>query len=60
MEQSTVLLMPLYSYQRYNRDYLPTLVPVEVDERKAREWFSSLLSGVEFLHVRGVVHNDIK
>lgn len=42
------------------RAYLPTLVPVEVDELKAREWFRLLLSGVEFLHKRGVVHNDIK
>lgn len=48
------------SFVLITMDYLPTLVPVEVDERKAREWFSSLLSGVEFLHVRGVVHNDIK
>ena len=42
------------------RSYLPTLVPVEVEELKAREWFRFLLSGVEFLHKRGVVHNDIK
>ncbi|KAF7299648.1 Protein kinase domain-containing protein [Mycena chlorophos] len=40
--------------------YLPVLIPVEVDEAKAREWFHFLLSGVEFLHKRGVVHNDIK
>ena len=42
------------------RAYLPTLIPVEVDERKAKAWFRLLLSGVEFLHRRGVVHNDIK
>ncbi|KAG6853053.1 hypothetical protein C0991_007197 [Blastosporella zonata] len=42
------------------RAFLPALVPVEVDELKAREWFRYLLSGVEFLHKRGVVHNDIK
>ena len=42
------------------RTYLPTLVPVEVDESKCREWFHFLLSGVDFLHRRGVVHNDIK
>ena len=42
------------------RAYLPTLVPVEVEERKAKAWFRLLLSGVEFLHKRGVVHNDIK
>ncbi|KAF8918919.1 kinase-like domain-containing protein [Mucidula mucida] len=39
---------------------LPTLVPVEVEETQARGWFRYLLSGVEFLHKRGVVHNDIK
>ncbi|KAF8645210.1 hypothetical protein AX16_008037 [Volvariella volvacea WC 439] len=48
------------SYALITMDYLPTLVPVEVAESKAREWFRSLLSGVEFLHKRGVVHNDIK
>jgi len=42
------------------RAFLPTLMPVEVDESKAMGWFRSLLSGVEFLHKRGVVHNDIK
>ncbi|EIW80879.1 kinase-like protein, partial [Coniophora puteana RWD-64-598 SS2] len=40
--------------------YLPRLVPVEVPEPKAKNWFRSLLSGIHFLHVRGVVHNDIK
>ncbi|KAG5653104.1 hypothetical protein H0H81_002251 [Sphagnurus paluster] len=48
------------SYALITMAYLPTLVPVEVDEIKAREWFRFLLSGVEFLHKRGVVHNDIK
>ncbi|KAJ6621778.1 hypothetical protein B0H10DRAFT_2015719 [Mycena sp. CBHHK59/15] len=48
------------SYALITMAYLPTLVPVEVDESKAREWFRFLLSGVEFLHKRGVVHNDIK
>lgn len=43
-----------------SRAYYPRLVPVEVPERHAKEWFRSLLSGVEFLHKRGVVHNDIK
>ena len=42
------------------REYLPELVPVEVPEHKAKEWFQSLLSGVQFLHSRGVVHNDLK
>ncbi|TFK27626.1 hypothetical protein FA15DRAFT_701826 [Coprinopsis marcescibilis] len=40
--------------------YLPTQLPVEVEESKAREWFRFLLSAVDFLHKRGVVHNDIK
>ncbi|TFK40865.1 hypothetical protein BDQ12DRAFT_648195 [Crucibulum laeve] len=48
------------SYALITMTYLPTLVPVEVEELKAREWFRFLLSGVEFLHKRGVVHNDIK
>ena len=42
------------------RAYLPRLIPVEVDEPVAKVWFKSLLSGIEFLHIRGVVHNDIK
>ncbi|KAI6098294.1 hypothetical protein EDD16DRAFT_1527318, partial [Pisolithus croceorrhizus] len=48
------------SYALITMAYLPTLVPVEVSEPRAREWFRSLLSGVHFLHTRGVVHNDIK
>ncbi|PFH46524.1 hypothetical protein AMATHDRAFT_199381 [Amanita thiersii Skay4041] len=48
------------SYALITMTYLPTLIPVEVDESKARNWFRLLLSGVEFLHRRGVVHNDIK
>ncbi|KAI0291220.1 hypothetical protein B0F90DRAFT_389811 [Multifurca ochricompacta] len=48
------------SYALITMEYLPELVPVEVPECKAKEWFRSLLSGVEFLHSRGVVHNDIK
>ncbi|KAF7298854.1 Protein kinase domain-containing protein [Mycena indigotica] len=48
------------SYALITMAYLPTLIPVEVDESKAREWFHFLLSGTEFLHKRGVVHNDIK
>lgn len=46
--------------QPSSRPFLPRLVPVEVDEPLAKQWFQSLLSGVEFLHTRGVVHNDIK
>ncbi|OJA20203.1 hypothetical protein AZE42_04622 [Rhizopogon vesiculosus] len=48
------------SYALITMAYLPTLVPVEVSEPRAKEWFRSLLSGVNFLHERGVVHNDIK
>ncbi|KAJ7195516.1 kinase-like domain-containing protein [Mycena pura] len=48
------------SYALITMAYLPALVPVEVDEPKASEWLRFLLSGVEFLHKRGVVHNDIK
>jgi len=42
------------------RENLPELVPVEVPKPRAKEWFRSLLSGVQFLHERGIVHNDIK
>ncbi|KAI0315826.1 hypothetical protein OF83DRAFT_1061408 [Amylostereum chailletii] len=48
------------SYALITMDFLPELIPVEVPEHKAKEWMRSLLSGVEFLHKRGVVHNDIK
>ncbi|KAG9315954.1 hypothetical protein JVU11DRAFT_3608 [Chiua virens] len=48
------------SYALITMAHLPTLVPVEVSEPRAKEWFKSLLSGVHFLHSRGVVHNDIK
>ncbi|KAL1702744.1 kinase-like domain-containing protein [Schizophyllum commune] len=59
-------IVPFYSfvvtpsYALITMEYLPTLVPVEVAEPKARLWFKSLLSGVEYLHKRGIVHNDIK
>ena len=42
------------------RDFLPTLLPVPVDEQTAKPWMASLASAVEFMHERGVVHNDIK
>lgn len=45
---------------RILRSYLPTLIPVEVSETTAKWWFRSLLSAVDFLHRRGIVHNDIK
>ncbi|KAH0831882.1 hypothetical protein J3R83DRAFT_12756 [Lanmaoa asiatica] len=48
------------SYALITMAYLPILVPVEVSESRAKGWFKSLLSGVHFLHSRGVVHNDIK
>ncbi|KAK0464358.1 kinase-like domain-containing protein [Desarmillaria tabescens] len=59
-------IIPFYSfvitpsYALITMAYLPALVPVEVDESRARGWFRFLLSGVDFLHKRGVVHNDIK
>lgn len=46
--------------QPFTRAYHPALIPVEVEESRARTWLRYLLSGVEFLHKRGVVHNDIK
>ncbi|EJD40487.1 kinase-like protein [Auricularia subglabra TFB-10046 SS5] len=48
------------SYALIEMEYLPRLVPVEVREDKAKDWFRALASGVDFLHKRGVVHNDIK
>ncbi|EMD40192.1 hypothetical protein CERSUDRAFT_45824 [Gelatoporia subvermispora B] len=48
------------SYALITMPYHPHLIPVEVPEQYSREWFRSLLSGVEFLHERGIVHNDIK
>ncbi|TFY64348.1 hypothetical protein EVJ58_g2676 [Rhodofomes roseus] len=59
-------IIPFYSfiitpsYALITMAYHPRLVPVEVPERHSKPWFRSLLSGVEFLHKRGVVHNDIK
>ncbi|EPQ51083.1 hypothetical protein GLOTRDRAFT_133405 [Gloeophyllum trabeum ATCC 11539] len=59
-------IIPFYSfiitpsYAMITMAYHPRLIPVEVPEHHAREWFRLLLSGVEFLHKRGVVHNDIK
>ncbi|KAF9645155.1 kinase-like protein [Thelephora ganbajun] len=59
-------IIPFYSfiitpsYALITMAYLPRLIPVEVDESIARVWFKSLLGGIEFLHIRGVVHNDIK
>ncbi|TBU59232.1 hypothetical protein BD310DRAFT_948155 [Dichomitus squalens] len=59
-------IIPFYSfiitpsYALITMAYHPRLITVEVSEQHAKEWFRSLLSGVEFLHKRGVVHNDIK
>jgi len=57
---SVLVLALLRSTHLRSRAYLPALVPVEVSESRAKGWFKSLLSGVHFLHSRGVVHNDIK
>ncbi|PVG00265.1 kinase-like protein [Serendipita vermifera] len=48
------------SYALIVMEFLPTSLPVKVDERKAKAWFETLASGVEFMHARGVAHNDIK
>ncbi|CDO76701.1 hypothetical protein BN946_scf184975.g10 [Trametes cinnabarina] len=59
-------IIPFYSfiitpsYALITMAYHPRLITVEVSEPHAKEWFRSLLSGVDFLHKRGVVHNDIK
>ncbi|KAL1950380.1 hypothetical protein VTO73DRAFT_5504 [Trametes versicolor] len=59
-------IIPFYSfiitpsYALITMAFHPRLITVEVSEPHAKEWFRSLLSGVEFLHKRGVVHNDIK
>ncbi|KAI0647816.1 hypothetical protein C8Q79DRAFT_952090 [Trametes meyenii] len=59
-------IIPFYSfiitpsYALITMAYHPRLITVEVSEPIAKEWFRSLLSGVEFLHKHGVVHNDIK
>ncbi|GJE88475.1 protein kinase domain-containing protein [Phanerochaete sordida] len=48
------------SYALITMAYHPRLVSVEVPEPYAKEWFRSLLSGVQYLHDRGIAHNDIK
>ncbi|KAJ8080316.1 hypothetical protein AAF712_015316 [Marasmius tenuissimus] len=52
------LLTP--SYALVTMAYYPDLITVQVAETYARTWFRFLLSAVEYLHKRGVVHNDIK
>ncbi|KAJ3777497.1 CAMK/CAMKL/MARK protein kinase [Lentinula raphanica] len=52
------LLTP--SYAIITMAYHPDLVTVQVSESHARVWFKHLLSAVQFLHSRGIVHNDIK
>jgi serine/threonine-protein kinase GIN4 len=48
------------SYALITMQHLPTPVPVEVPEFRAKPWFVGLTDAVAFLHQRGVVHNDIK
>ncbi|KAF5389193.1 hypothetical protein D9757_003418 [Collybiopsis confluens] len=52
------LLTP--SYAIVTMAYHPDLITVQVNEAYARVWFRYLLSAIQFLHRRGVVHNDIK
>ncbi|KAK7028128.1 hypothetical protein VNI00_014943 [Paramarasmius palmivorus] len=52
------LLTP--SYALVTMAYHPDLITVQVAEPYARSWFRFLLSAVDYLHKRGVVHNDIK
>ncbi|KIK69680.1 hypothetical protein GYMLUDRAFT_34080 [Collybiopsis luxurians FD-317 M1] len=52
------LLTP--SYAIVTMAYHPDLITVQVSESHARVWFRYLLSAVQFLHRRGVAHNDIK
>ncbi|KAL0578154.1 hypothetical protein V5O48_003820 [Marasmius crinis-equi] len=52
------LLTP--SYALVTMAYYPDLITVQVAETYARTWFRFLLSAVDYLHKRGVVHNDIK
>ncbi|EIN12938.1 kinase-like protein [Punctularia strigosozonata HHB-11173 SS5] len=59
-------IVPFYSfiitpsYALITMAYLPRLIPVELPESRAKPWMQSLLSGIVYLHKRGVVHNDIK
>ncbi|GBE83047.1 predicted protein [Sparassis crispa] len=59
-------IIPFYSfiitpsYALITMAFHPRLIPVEVPESHAKDWFHSLLSGIQFIHKRGVVHNDIK
>ncbi|KAG8798543.1 hypothetical protein FRC17_007393, partial [Serendipita sp. 399] len=48
------------SYALIIMEFLPKALPVPVPESKAKLWLLSLSSAIEFLHSRGVVHNDIK
>ncbi|KAM0789728.1 hypothetical protein ACM66B_006585 [Microbotryomycetes sp. NB124-2] len=38
----------------------PRLIPVSIPEALAKPYFQQLVSAVDFLHARGVTHNDIK
>ncbi|KIM28942.1 hypothetical protein M408DRAFT_68731 [Serendipita vermifera MAFF 305830] len=48
------------SYALIVMEFLPSPLPLPVDEHAAKLWMASLASAVEFMHARGVVHNDIK
>jgi serine/threonine-protein kinase GIN4 len=41
-------------------DFHPRLLSIEVPEKRATKWFKELLSAVDYLHTKGITHNDIK
>lgn len=48
------------SYALVVMDYHPRLVPVHLPESRAKPYIAQLLSALEYLHVNGATHNDVK
>ncbi|KAK4051610.1 hypothetical protein OIV83_002750 [Microbotryomycetes sp. JL201] len=48
------------SYAIIVMDHHPRLIPISLPEQSAKPYFRQLLSAVDYLHARGVTHNDIK
>ncbi|KAI5481803.1 hypothetical protein MNV49_000080 [Pseudohyphozyma bogoriensis] len=48
------------SYALISMDHHPRLMPVELPEVKAKDYFRQLVDAVAFLHREGCSHNDIK